>query len=284
MWPERFGHREVTRMKGIMGPYMASGRLQQSPVPKGGGIILSDWWQVWDQEEAQRYGLEWHGGRKEFPPFELVVGSIDTSFGLKEENDFNAMTVWGIWLDRNRNRRAMLMFAWNKRLKLNGTVIAQMPTEAKVNYLARQKEEWGLVEWVADTCKRYRVKRLLIENKTRGQDVADEINRLYVRENWGVELLPVAGDKVSRTHGIVPLFTDNAIWAPNTGWAQAVIQQSATFPKDTHDDMHDTVTQFLNWAREHGIIERADESSAALEDEMRPKHHDGGVAAQYGVG
>lgn len=284
MWPERFGRVEVARMKGIMGPYMASGRLQQAPVPKGGGIIMRDWWQTWDQEEARRYGLEWNGALKEFPPFELVVGSIDTSYGLKQENDFNAMTVWGIWIDRNRNRRAMLMFSWAKRLKLNGIIIAQEPGEAKVNYMARQKEEWGLVEWVADTCRRYRVKRLLIEDKTRGSDVANEINRLYARENWGVELLPVQGDKVSRTHGIVPLFTDNAIWAPHTKWAEAVISQSAVFPKGAHDDIHDTVTQFLSWAREHGIIVRADEMSAALEDEMRPKGQDRGVAEMYGVG
>lgn len=284
MWPERFGRIEVERMKGIMGPFNAAGRLQQSPVPKGGGIIMRDWWQLWDQQEAMRYGLEWNGAIKEFPPFELVVGSLDTSYGEKQENDFNAMTVWGIWIDRNRNRRAMLMFSWNKRLKLNGRVIAQMPNEAKVNYMARQKEEWGLIEWVADTCKRYKVQRMLIEDKTRGRDVANEINRLYARENWGVELVNPVKDKVSRTHSVVPLFTDNVIWAPNTKWAEAVITQCATFPKGAHDDMVDSTTQWLIWARENGILNRADEASAALEDEMRPKQHDGGIAQMYGVG
>lgn len=283
MWPERFGRKEIERMKGIMGPYLAAGRLQQAPVPKGGGIIMKDWWGLWDQQEAQRYGLEWNGERKEFPPFELVVGSIDTSYGEKQENDFNAMTVWGIWIDRNRNRRAMLMFAWNKRLKLNGRVIAQLPNEAKVNYMARQKEEWGLIEWVADTCKRYKVKRLLIEDKTRGRDVANEINRLYARDNWGVELINPVKDKVSRTHSVVPLFTDNCVWAPNTKWAEFAILQSSNFPKGAHDDVHDTCTQFLNWARENGILSRADEMSAALEDEMRPKHDNRAVAEMYGV-
>jgi predicted phage terminase large subunit-like protein len=286
MWPERFGRREVERMKGIMGPFMAAGRLQQAPVPKGGGILMRDWWQLWDQREAQRYGLEWNGALKEFPPFDLVVGSLDTSYGEKQENDFNAMTVWGIWVDRNRNRRAMLMFAWNKRLKLNGKVIAQMPNEAKVNYMARQKEEWGLIEWVADTCKRYKVQRMLVEDKTRGRDVANEINRLYARENWGVELVNPVKDKVSRAHSVVPLFTDGVVWAPNTTWSEGthgVITQSAQFPKGAHDDLVDTVTMFLIWARENGILERADEMSAALEDEMRPKRYDRGVAEAYGV-
>src|SRR5260370_32870506 len=39
MWPERFGPKEVARIKSELGPYMASGRLQQSPTPKGGGLI-----------------------------------------------------------------------------------------------------------------------------------------------------------------------------------------------------------------------------------------------------
>lgn len=283
MWEKRFGEKEVSRMEATLGPYMASGRLQQSPSPKGGGILKRDWWQLWGPEEARLYGLEWNGARKEFPEFELVVGSLDTSYGLKEENDYNALTIWGIWVDRNKNRRAMLAFAWNKRVPLHGKVISANPGESKINFEQRQKEEWGLVEWVADTCKRYRVKRLLIEDKTRGRDVAEEINRLYVRENWGVELIQPQGDKVARTHSIVPLFTDNAIWAPDTRWSDAVLTQCMRFPKDAHDDMHDTVTQFLNWARENGVLVRADEVSAATEDDAKYRHNSQSVASSYGV-
>jgi hypothetical protein len=39
MWPERFGAKEVEAINPGLGPYMASGRLQQSPQPKGGGIF-----------------------------------------------------------------------------------------------------------------------------------------------------------------------------------------------------------------------------------------------------
>ena len=237
LWPERFGPLEVKKLEDALGPYMAAGRLEQSPVPKGGGIIKRDWWQPWDQEEARRYGLEWNGGLKEFPHFELVVGSLDTSYGEKQENDYNALTVWGVWIDRNRNRRAMLMYAWRKRLPLHGKIVSAFPNEAKVNFEQRQKEAWGLVELVADTCKRYKVKRLLIEDKTRGRDVANEINRLYTRENWGVELINPIGDKVSRVHSIVPLFTDNTVWSPDTKWAEMVIQECQSFPKADHDDL-----------------------------------------------
>ena len=283
MWPERFGEKEVARIESRLGIYMASGRLQQRPSPKGGGILKEEWWQPWDEEEAKRYGLEWHGGLKEFPLFDLVVGSLDTSYGEKQENDYNALTIWGIWIDKNKNRRAMLMFAWRRRMQLHGKIVSAYPNEAKVNFEQRQREAWGLVELVADTCKRYKVRRLLIEDRTRGRDVANEINRLYTRENWGVELINPIGDKISRAHSVVPLFTDNAVWAPDTKWSELVIQECKNFPKGDHDDLVDSVSMYLGWARENGLLVRADEMTSAMEDEAAHKPPGQSVAQAYGV-
>lgn len=285
MWPERFGAKELERMKRRMGPFNAAGRLQQSPIPKGGGIIDRDWWQLWDNEEASRYGLVWKQERKEFPvPMELVVGSLDTSYGEKDENSFNAMTVWGVWTDRLKNRRAMLMFGWQRHCKLHGKLLKPLPNEGKVQFQERQKREWGLVEWVADTAKRYNITRLLIENKTRGRDVANELVRQYVRENWGIQLLEPVGDKVSRVHSIVPMFTDGVVWAPETKWSEEVITNCSLFPKGEHDDLMDSTSQFLNWARQNGILMLADEMSASLEEDARYKGPpDDTVANQYGI-
>jgi len=240
MWPERFDEKEVRKLEHQLGPYLSAGRLQQMPVPKGGGIIKRDWWQLWDKDAAALYGLEWNPNLKEFPHFELVYASIDTAYGEKDENNYNAMTVWGVWLDRNKNRRLMLMFGWVKRLPLHGRVIAQKLGEAKINFKQRQQAEWGLVELIADTCKRYKVQRLLIENKTRGHDVANELARLYARDNWGVEMINPVKDKVSRVHSIVPLFTDNMIWAPETRWSDEIISQVEVFPKGEFDDAVDS--------------------------------------------
>jgi predicted phage terminase large subunit-like protein len=286
MWPERFGRKEVDALKTALGPFMAAGRLQQQPVPKGGGIIQRDWWQLWDMEQAQSYGLEWNeakGARKEFPEMSLIIASLDTSFKEKEENDFNAMTVWGLWLDRAKNRRAMLMYAWAKRLPLHGEIVSAKAGEAKINFQDRQKAKWGLVEWVADTCKRYGVQRLLIEDKARGGDVANELKRLYARDNWGVELLLPERDKVSRAHTTVPLFADGCIWAPSTTWSEPCLVECELFPKGPHDDYVDTVTQFINWARVQELLVRGDEASAALADEMKYLPKQQSVADSYGV-
>jgi predicted phage terminase large subunit-like protein len=283
MWPERFSESSVAGLEKALGPYMASGRLQQSPNPKGGGIIQRAWWNLWDKHEAARYGLEWHVGLREFPKMEIVVASLDTAYKEKEENDFNAFTIWGIFLDKNRNRRAMLMFAWQKRLPLNGKIISAYANELPVDFKRRREESWGLVDWIADGCKRYNVKRLLIEDKSRGHDVANEIRRLYNRDNWGVQLINPVGDKVSRAHGVVPLFTDDAIWTPDTRWSELVIGECEKFPKGAHDDLVDSVTMFLNWARESGILERVDEVTAAQEESATFKHKEQSVSEMYGV-
>ncbi len=285
MWPDRFDEGAVTRLETQLGPYMAAGRLQQLPAPKGGGIILDTWWQNWT-EEAQSYGFEWGTKKddlKEFPQMELVVGSVDTAYGEKEENDYSAMSVWGIWIDRGKNRRAMLMYAWNKRLPLHGKSVTSMTDEPEEVFKARRAKARGLVEEIAETCKRYKVQRLLIENKTRGVDVANELRRLYARDNWGVELTNVQKDKVTRTHSVVPLFVDNMVWAPNTNWAQSVIDQCSQFNKGAHDDLHDTVTQFLNWARENQLLARADEEEAFRIDEATYQPPNRGVTELYGL-
>ncbi len=285
MWPERFNEEAVQRLESLLGPFMAAGRLQQLPTPKGGGIIQDIWWQNWTAE-AQSYGLEWNAakdGLKEFPQMELVVGSIDTAYGEKEENDYSAMSVWGIWIDRGKNRRAMLMHAWNKRLPLHGKSVTIMKGEPEDVFKARKAKSLGLVETIAEECKRYKIQRLLIENKTRGVDVANELRRLYARDNWGIELTNPQKDKVTRTHSVVPMFTDNVVWAPNTQWAQNVIDNCSQFPKGTHDDLHDTVTQFLNWARENMLLARADEEEAIRVDEKTYRPVNIGVLDSYGL-
>jgi predicted phage terminase large subunit-like protein len=284
MWPERLGPEETKKNKRQLGLYMYAGRYQQLPVPKGGGIIKDDWWQTWDNQTAMRYGRIWKKERMEFPTMELVVGSIDTAMTEKDENNFSAMTVWGIWLDYMGNKRVMLMYAWAKRLGLHEPLTVRMPGETSAEFKIRKRDNMGLVERVAATCTRYHVQRLLIEDKTRGPDLAAELIRLYSREKWGIEKVPVARDKVSRTHSIVPLFTDGMIWAPDTTWAEAVITNCSLFPKGEHDDLHDTVTQFLNWARVSGILLRVEEAEAEREDEMRWHPKEDTVAELYNVG
>ena len=54
LFPERFPAEVVDRDEKAMGPYATAGQFQQTPEPRGGGIIKRDWWQLWDAD-ATRY-------------------------------------------------------------------------------------------------------------------------------------------------------------------------------------------------------------------------------------
>ena len=44
------------------------------------------------------------------------------------------------------------------------------------------------------------------------------------------------------------------VWAPDTRWADAVIEELASFPNGRNDDYVDTVSQALNRIRKGGMV------------------------------
>lgn len=236
-WPERFAETEILPFK--RRAYMWAGQYQQRPEPRGGGIFKREWWQTWTDEVGESYGIS----KRKFPPLSYVIGVLDTAYTEKEENDPCAMTVLGIWHDREGAPQVMLMTAWEEWLEFN-----------------------ALVEKTANTCQRFRVDRLLIESKASGISVAQEIKRRYAHENWGVQLVdPGRGDKVSRAYAVTHAFEDGLVWAPGVEedqfapFAARVVDQMATFPKSFHDDLTDTVTMGLKYLREQGLLVRREE-------------------------
>jgi len=243
LFPERFPREVVERDKRVMGSYAVSGQFQQSPAPRGGGIIKREHWQLWDDAEAQLHGCK----AGTYPPFEYVVASLDTAYTEKEENDPSALTVWGVWIDRHEHRRLMLVSAWTERLELN-----------------------ALVDRAAATCTKFKCDRLLIEAKASGLSVAQEIRRLYGRENWSVQTFnPGNADKVARAYAVQGLFESGLIYAPNRLWAETVINQCSIFPKGKHDDLVDTVTMALHHLRLINMAELPSEQTMIIEDSIR---------------
>ena len=270
LWPERFGEREVANLERQMGPWTAAGQLQQRPEPKGGGVIKREWWQLWEREK--------------FPPLDYVMASLDTAYTTKTENDYSAMTVWGVFSGGNQgaiaNRvigrdsetismikrtyteehpKVMMMFAWQERLELHELVLK-----------------------VSQTMKDYKVDKILIENKAAGISTAQEIRRLYGHEDFAVQLVdPKSQDKLSRLYSVQHLFAEGLIFAPDRTWADQVITQVSTFPKGKHDDLVDTVSMALRHLREIGLLVRGDEFTADLEGKM---HHTGSAPPSlYGI-
>jgi predicted phage terminase large subunit-like protein len=260
--PERFGPKEVARLKSGLGPYGSAGQLQQRPEPKGGGILKRDWWMLWNEAK--------------FPNLTYIIASLDTAYTEKQENDPSAMTVWGVFEDvRSGSGANAFMSKPGKRVHGEGTGMSSVVgrPHTKVILMAAWQERLelhDLVEKVIATTKRFNIDKLLIESKASGQSVAQEIRRLYQSSNFAVQLVdPGAQDKRARAYSVQHLFSEGMVYAPDRAWADMVITQCAAFPKAKHDDLVDTVTQAVRHLRDIGLLVRSEERDAEEQEAMQ---------------
>jgi predicted phage terminase large subunit-like protein len=93
---------------------------------------------------------------------------------------------------------------------------------------------------------------VLIESKASGTPLTQELRAMGIPV---VNYSPSRGnDKISRVNSIAPLFEAGLVWAPDTRWAEEVIEECAAFPAGENDDYVDTVTQALRRFREGGFL------------------------------
>jgi predicted phage terminase large subunit-like protein len=246
MWPERFGHSQIDAIKAELGPYMSSGRLAQSPMPAKGGIFDRSWWQLYEAPDGK------------FPPFEHVIASLDSAFTAKEQNDPSGLTIWGVFRHEGK-RRIMLVHAWRKHLPFSGPRADKEPNETLFAYKLRTRPTWGLMEWVQDTCTRFKVDKLLIEAKASGISAAQELRNRYGNHPWAIQTCPVKGDKVARALSVQPMFSQGMIYAPARDWAELVITEMSMFPAGRFDDLTDSASQGLKYLRDVGMAQTDEE-------------------------
>lgn len=172
LWPERFSRNAVDSLKIEMGDYAVASQFQQAPSPRGGGIIKNEHWNLWDEEYAVRLGLQNPEDALTYPRMDFVIASLDSAYTEDKENDFSALTVWGVWRNEYNVPKVMLMDAWEQRLELHGRMPEKPQSQSVIEYLKENKQYWGLVERVCYTCKRFKVETLLVENKASGKSVA----------------------------------------------------------------------------------------------------------------
>ena len=143
--------------------------------------------------------------------------------------------------------RVMLAYAWAERLELHDLVVK-----------------------VAADCRKFKVDKLIIENKASGHSVAQELRRLFGHEDWGVQMLdPKAQDKLSRLYSVQHIWSEGMIYAPDKAWAEQVIAEVSVFPKGKHDDLTDTCSMAIRHLRELGLLTRAPEWSAEIRSQTQ---------------
>lgn len=267
-WPARFSPEAVANIEREKGSFAYAGQYQQRPAPRGGGIIKREHWRPYTAADCGKFGVPW----PKLPVMSYTVLSLDTAQTEKKQNDPSAACIVGVCRDTWGNRRIILMWAWAERLEL-----------------------YDLIRKIEETCKKFKVDRVLIEDKASGFPVAQELRRrgrniserlannpkTQDRADFGVQLLTPEGDKVARAYSVQNLFEVGLIFAPAeaTGngdylfkdWADRVITEMAELPKGAHDDLCDAMTQALIYLRTLGLATLPDEDE--LEDIDANKYH-----------
>ena len=263
LFPERFPSRVVDELERTLGSFATAGQHQQTPVPRGGGIIKDDWWTLWEPDQD--------------PPLDFVCAWLDTAYTEKEENDPSAMIVWGVFQADAKASYSPQRTRDGKWQEIERVYAEGSPNLVMMYAWAERLSFPDLCKKVVSTAKKWKIDRLLIEDKAAGISVSQELRRSFGIEDFGVELVKTSaavragggGDKRARLYAVQHVFEEGMVWAPDKVWAEKVIREVSTFPKGKHDDLVDCVSGGVGWLRSRGFLQRAPERLDEMEQDKR---------------
>lgn len=154
-----------------------------------------------------------------FEDIEYYVQSWDTAIKISNTSDYSVCTTWGV---SSGNYYLVDVL----RLRLD------YPT---------------LKEKVRKLSKRWNPKIILIEDKASGQSIIQDLRADGVQNI--VSQRPKF-DKITRFAAVVSLFQEGRVILPNNAsWLNSFIKEITLFPNSKHDDIVDSVSQFLGYMK-----------------------------------
>lgn len=217
LWPEFWSLSELEALKEELPPYKWNAQYQQKPTGEEGAIVKRDWWKRWESERP--------------PRCEYIIQSWDTAFSKSQRSDYSACTTWGVFHkdEDEKDVNIILLDAFKDKMEF-----PELKETAKRMY----------DEWEPDSC--------IIEAKAAGAPLIHELRRMGV---FVQDYTPSRGnDKFVRLNSVTDLFSSGKVWAPETRWADEVIEEMARFPNAEHDDLVDSSVQALMRFRQGGFL------------------------------
>ena len=148
------------------------------------------------------------------------------------------------------------VISWDTAIKISDqadyTVGTVWAVEAEIFYLVnliRQKLTYPMLkEEIQKQQERYKPKHLLIEDKASGQQI---IQDLKLEGYNNIQPIKTRTDKVTRFASVVPIFQSGKVLIANkSGYKTTLLKELTSFPGSKHDDIVDSVSQFLNFMKE----------------------------------
>lgn len=220
LWPEFWPPEEIFALKKELPLSKWMAQYQQNPTSDAAAIIKREWWR------------EWEGATP--PPCEFVLMTWDTAFEKTNRADYSAMTTWGVFYREDET---------------DGT------TKANIILLNSFRDKLEFPELKREFLRHYYDEEpdsVVVEKKASGAPLIYEMRAMGIPVG---EYTPTRGnDKISRLNAVSDLFASGLVWAPNTSWAEEVIEEVASFPAGDHDDLVDCVSLAMLRFRQGGYI------------------------------
>jgi predicted phage terminase large subunit-like protein len=215
LWPERMGVDELEMRRTQMGTRAFDAQFQQSPVPAGGVLFKSEWFEnrydaLPTLDTAQPVESGSSGSR---PPRLLRVQSIDS--------------------------------AWKTGLSNDWSVIATLLNDERDTYVIdvwRGKAEYpDLRRAVIDEFAEHRPSIVYVEEAASGYAIVADLRR-----STGIPIKSVrpTGSKIARAETVLPLFEAGRVRFPRSApWLDAVLSEFLRFGSGGrhHDDAVDAI-------------------------------------------
>jgi len=222
LWPDQWPLEDLLKTKASMPVYQWNAQYQQNPTSEEGAIVKREWWRVWDRETP--------------PKCNFIIQTWDTAFEKHNRADYSACTTWGVWWPEGEPDKP----------HLGGANIILLDS-------FRDRMEFPELKRVAfDHYNLWKPDAFIVEKKASGAPLIYELRAMGIIVQ---EFTPSKGnDKISRLNSVSDMFASRIVWAPQTRWAEEVVDEVASFPAGEHDDLVDATTLALMRFRQGGFL------------------------------
>lgn len=249
LWPEFFDLDALYRTKASMPVFQWNSQYQQRPTAEEGAVIKREWWQPWYPDQP--------------PECEYTIMTLDAAAEATNRADFSAFSVWGVFyyeggqyareVEKSGDSRDPGGFTYTKeRLGVPDTynIVLLNAVKRRLEFPELKDLAWEMYnEWEPDA--------FIVEKKSSGTPLYQELRRTGMLLQ---EYTPTRGttnnpnNKMARLNSVADIVRSGLVWAPQTRWAEEMVEEVAGFPAMPHDDLVDTMIMALMRFRQGGFI------------------------------
>ena len=219
LWPEFWNLEELEGVKASLSLQKWNAQWQQQPSNDEGAILKREWWNLWEEDRP--------------PKCDYMIQSYDTAYSKKETADYSVITTWGVFYPNQDSGPNIILLD-----------------------VVRGRWDFPELKRIAkDEYKRWNPDNVLIEAKATGVTLQQELRRMGIPVTMYTPGGRRSGtDKVSRANAVAPMFEAGMVWAPDTDWAEELVEECAAFPHGDNDDMVDSTTQAIMRFRQGNFV------------------------------